>query len=617
MRLQKRPEKELSKKRSPEEEPPKKKKKANPAVNRSPPTDISLDSIGGMDPIIQELEDLLIHPLLRTKGYTASGAKPPRGILLHGPSGCGKTLIANAVAAEFGFPFIAFSATSIVSGMSGESEKGLREKFEEARSLAPCLVFIDEIDAITQKRESAQGAMEKRIVAQLLMCMDDLSLEKTGGKVVIVLAATNHPDSLDPALRRAGRFDKEISIGVPSKTIREAILRTLTRKNPVASDVDFEQLANQTSGFVGTDLSRLVSIAGSIADKRHVDALVPPSSSPMDLGVDPAANSFRSRIQRVKQLAALSPSDADCGATRTSADFAAALAQVQPSLKREGFTTIPTTTFSSIGALKSTCEALKTRVVAPILEPEKYARYGDMPPTGVLLWGPPGCGKTLLAKAVANAAGASFIHAGGAELLSKYVGDSEKAVKHVFDRARNAVPTVIFFDEIDTLVPRRSQASNDASVRVVTTMLSELDGLGDRKGIYVVAATNRPDAIEPAMLRPGRLAVKLYVGLPEEEERVEILQTLARNMNKSAPNAVHDNALISIAEVARRCEGFSGADFAELLQRAKLDAISRDEGHGITESNISKAMEGMDPSVRTVEMQRYERLKQKYSREQL
>ena len=604
-------EKEQSKTRAPGEGPPKKKKKANSDVDRSPPNGISLADLGGIDSVIRELRQILLHPFRRPEYYKHPKRKPPRGILLHGPPGCGKTQIANAVAAELGVSFIAFSATSIVSGMSGESEKSLRDRFEEARNLAPCLVFIDEIDSITQKRENAQGAMEKRIVTQLLTCMDDLSFAKTGGKAVIVVAATNRPDSLDPALRRPGRFDKEINVGIPNKAARENILRTLGGDWPIASDVDSGQLASQTSGFTGADLGRLFDTAALFADLRQLDTMIPPSYIPMDPNISPELNVFRSQDQRMQQMETLLSSAADSRATITAADFAKALEEVQPSLKREGFTTIPTTTFSSIGALKSTCEELKMRVVMPILDPERFIRYSGTPHAGVLLWGPPGCGKTLLAQAVANAAGASFIYANGSELLNKYVGDSEKAVKHVFDRARNAVPTVIFFDEIDTLVPRRSHTGNEASVRVVATMLTELDGLGDRKGIYVVAATNRPNAVDPAMLRPGRLAVKLYVGLPGEEERVEILQTLVRNLKN--PAAVHDNALIGIAEVARKCDGFSGADLAELLERAKLVAIRRDEASGITVPNFWEAMEGMKPSVQAEDIQKYERLKRKYA----
>ncbi|MCJ1399019.1 hypothetical protein MMC11_002221 [Xylographa trunciseda] len=557
-----------SKKRSANGEPLAKKRKSATEVDRSPPTHVSLADLGGVDSVIQQLEDLIVLPLLQPQIYTTSRIQPPRGILLHGPPGCGKTMIANAFAAELGVPFIALSAPSIVSGMSGESEKALREHFEEAKKMAPCLVFIDEIDAITPKRESAQREMEKRIVAQLLTCMDDLALEKTGGKAVIVLAATNRPDSLDPALRRGGRFDKEINLSVPSEPVREQILRALTRQMSLSGDFDFRHLAKLTPGFVGADLNDLVSTAGSTAIKRFLDALKTQSTD-MDLDPDPLVSAkvaeLRGLIKRARE-----PSTIDAPAVSiTNDDFLCALPKIQPSSKREGFATIPDTTWADIGALRPVREELLTAIVEPIRHPEKYARVGITAPTGVLLWGPPGCGKTLLAKAVANESRANFISVKGPELLNKYVGESERAVRQVFVRARSSIPCVIFFDELDALVPKRDDALSESSARVVNTLLTELDGLSNRQGIYVIAATNRPDIIDPAMLRPGRLETLLFVDLPGEEERVEILQTLIRNLN------IKFSA--DIASVARDCEGFSGADLESLLRRAGYAAIKRDD----------------------------------------
>ena len=557
-----------SKKRSANGEPLAKKRKSAAEVNRSPPTHISLADLGGVDPVIQQLEDLIVLPLLQPQIYTTSRIQPPRGILLHGPPGCGKTMIANAFAAELGIPFIALSAPSIVSGMSGESEKALREHFEEAKKMAPCLVFIDEIDAITPKRESAQREMEKRIVAQLLTCMDDLALEKTGGKAVIVLAATNRPDSLDPALRRGGRFDKEINLSVPSEPVREQILRALTRQMSLSGDFDFRHLAKLTPGFVGADLNDLVSTAGSTAIKRFLDTLKTRSTE-MELDPDPSVSAkvaeLRGLIKRAREPAA----DDMQAVAITNADFLTALPKIQPSSKREGFATIPDTTWADIGALRPVREELLTAIVEPIRHPEKYARVGITAPTGVLLWGPPGCGKTLLAKAVANESRANFISVKGPELLNKYVGESERAVRQVFVRARSSIPCVIFFDELDALVPKRDDALSESSARVVNTLLTELDGLSNRQGIYVIAATNRPDIIDPAMLRPGRLETLLFVDLPGEDERVEILQTLIRNLN------IKFSA--DIASVARDCEGFSGADLESLLRRAGYAAIKRDD----------------------------------------
>ena len=585
-----------STKRSANGEPTAKRRKAATEIDRSPPTHVTLADLGGVDLVIQELEDLIVLPLLQPQIYITSRIQPPRGILLHGPPGCGKTMLANAFAAELGVPFIALSAPSIVSGMSGESEKALREHFEEAKKMAPCLVFIDEIDAITPKRESGQREMEKRIVAQLLTCMDDLALEKTGGKAVIVLAATNRPDSLDPALRRGGRFDKEINLSVPSEAVREQILKALTRQMSLSGDFDFRQLAKMTPGFVGADLSDLVSTAGATAIKRFLDNLKSQSLD-MDLDSETSTSATVLELRRLIKLAKEPPADGIPAVSITNADFHTALPKIQPSSKREGFATIPDTTWADIGALRPVREELLTAIVEPICSPEKYERVGITAPTGVLLWGPPGCGKTLLAKAVANESRANFISVKGPELLNKYVGESERAVRQVFVRARSSIPCVIFFDELDALVPRRDDALSESSARVVNTLLTELDGLSNRQGIYVIAATNRPDIIDPAMLRPGRLETLLFVDLPSEEERVEILQTLIRNLNI--------NYTDDIANVARACEGFSGADLESLLRRAGYAAIKRDDD--IRVQDFEKARSSVRPSVG--DRRRYEKLK--------
>lgn len=584
-------------KRQTDGEPPAKRRKAAPDVDRSPPTHVTLANLGGVDKVIQQLEDLLVLPLLQPEIYSTSKIQPPRGILLHGPPGCGKTMIANAFAAELGVSFIALSAPSIVSGMSGESEKALREYFEEAKKMAPCLIFIDEIDAITPKRESAQREMEKRIVAQLLTCMDDLALEKTGGKAVIVLAATNRPDSLDPALRRGGRFDKEINLGVPNEAVREQILRALTREMHLSENLNFFLLAKQTPGFVGADLNDLVSTAGSAAIKRLLDTFKTQATD-MDVDNDEATASakvleLRRLIKRAKE-----PIKNEMQAISiTNEDFLTALPKIQPSSKREGFATIPDTTWADIGALRPVREELHTAIVDPIRHPEKYRRVGITAPTGVLLWGPPGCGKTLLAKAVANESRANFISVKGPELLNKFVGESERAVRQVFVRARSSIPCVIFFDELDALVPKRDDALSESSARVVNTLLTELDGLSSREGIYIIAATNRPDIIDPAMMRPGRLETLLFVDLPGEDERVEILQTLSRNLKIPYTDA--------IAEVARGCAGFSGADLESLLRKAGYAAIKRDDG--IKLEDFVVARERVRPSVGDV--RKYQKLK--------
>lgn len=590
----------VSKKRQMNGEPLTKRRKAAPEIDRSPPTHVSLADLGGVDNVIQDLKDLIVLPLFRPDIYMNSRIQPPRGILLHGPPGCGKTMIANALAAELGVPFISLSAPSLVSGMSGESEKALRDHFEEAKKMAPCLVFLDEIDSITPKRENAQREMEKRIVAQLLTCMDQLALEQTGGKAVIILAATNRPDALDPALRRGGRFDKEINLGVPSEAVREQILRALTRQMALSDDFNFRQLANLTPGFVGADLSDLVSTAGSAAIKRFLDTLKTESND-MDVDIsDPLVSETVLGLRRLIKRAKEPPVAETATILITTGDFLTALPKIQPSSKREGFATIPDTRWEDIGALRRVREELLTAIVEPIRSPEKYERVGITAPTGVLLWGPPGCGKTLLAKAVARESRANFISVKGPELLNKYVGESERAVRQVFVRARSSIPCVIFFDELDALVPKRDDSLSESSARVVNTLLTELDGLSNRQGIYVIAATNRPDIIDPAMLRPGRLETLLFVDLPEEAERVEILQTLSHNLSINFSEA--------IADVARSCEGFSGADLESLLRRAGYAAIKRNDS--IHVEDFISAQKKIRPSVG--DRGKYDKLKKQW-----
>ena len=597
---------------------PKKRKAAiGSGADRSPPTHVSLADLGGVDDIVTQLHWLLTYPMTLPAFYTAGKQQPARGVLIHGPPGCGKTAIANAFAAELGVSFIPVSAPSIVSGMSGESEKVLREYFDEAKKLAPCLMFIDEIDAITPKREGAQREMEKRIVAQLLTCMDDLILEKTNGKPVIVLAATNRPDSLDPALRRGGRFNKEINMNVPNETMREDILRALTSKSKLCDDVDFGLLAKRTPGFVGADLEDLVLTASEAAMRRAlsgVEADAEASVHTMDIDTPvtsasapsptPVVASLRRLIQYIKSTPSLhvSPPTILVG----NADFLTALPTIQPSALREGFATIPTTSFADIGALAHHRSSLDTAIINPIANPQAYASFGSVPATGLLLWGPPGCGKTLLAKAVANESKANFISVKGPELLNKYVGESERAVRQVFARARSSVPVVIFFDELDALVPHRNDsAMSEAASRVVNTMLTELDGVGDgRDGIYVIAATNRPHAIDVAMLRPGRLETALFVGLPDAEERVDIMRTLVRKV----PNFEYT---AEIANIARQADGFSGADLGSLLRKAVDNAVRRAASR-IEYQDFVAARSEVRRSVAVEDLKHYEQLKMRW-----
>ncbi|KAH9969186.1 P-loop containing nucleoside triphosphate hydrolase protein [Lactifluus volemus] len=620
-----------------------------------PPT-VRLADLGGVDPCVEKMLELVAMPLAHPEVYLHTGVQPPRGVLLHGPPGCGKTMLANAIGGELGVPFISVSAPSIVSGMSGESEKTLRETFEEAKRVAPCLLFIDEIDAITPKRESAQREMERRIVAQFLTCMDDLSWEKTDNKPVVVIGATNRPDALDPALRRAGRFDHEIGMTVPDDEARAQILRVLCAKLRLDGMFDFNVLAKATPGYVGADLSALAGAAGIIAVKRIFKSLsdgtidIPDDSLPTDdapMQVDASAATsgpaLESHPAPFSQLAASSLKHSSIARFLhshpesltpaqlnplciTAADFMLALKEVQPSAQREGFATVPDVTWADIGALHATRSELHMAVVQPIRSPELFRAVGIDAPAGVLLWGPPGCGKTLLAKAVANESQANFISVKGPELLNKYVGESERAVRQVFARARASSPCIIFFDELDALVPRRDDTLSESSARVVNTLLTELDGLDARRGVFVLAATNRPDMLDPAMCRPGRLDKLLYVDLPSSDERAEIVRTLVRR--RRVPLAPTGAALDHIAEMVAGAqgEGFSGADLAAVVREAGVRALRRalgtleemdEAGLGlevavVAVEDFQAALEKVAPSVSKSQRRRYENLRETF-----
>lgn len=615
-------------------------KKQKSKIDHTPPS-VTLSSLGGLTSITTQLMELIGLPILHPEIYLSTGVEPPRGVLLYGPPGCGKTTIANALAGELQVPFINISAPSIVSGMSGESEKKLREIFEEAKTLAPCIIFMDEIDAITPKRDGgAQREMERRIVAQLLTSMDELSLSKTEGKPVIVIGATNRPDSLDSALRRAGRFDREICLNVPNEMQRCSIIKTMTETLKLEADdeFNFRELAKMTPGFVGADLKSLVTAAGIAAIKRIFESLSEIEvEDRMDVDSALALANFENKseneklstIQRflIKHPDPLS-SDQLAPLSIRYEDFLTALPTIQPTAKREGFATVPDVTWKNVGALNHIRMELHMCIVQPIKKPEVYEKVGITAPAGVLMWGPPGCGKTLLAKAVANESRANFISIKGPELLNKYVGESERAVRQVFQRARASVPCIIFFDELDALVPRRDTSLSESSSRVVNTLLTELDGLNDRKGVFVVGATNRPDMIDPAMLRPGRLDKTLYIELPSPEERFEILKTLIRANNTPIDTTVN---LKTVAD-DERCRNFSGADLSSLVREAGVLALKRkffkgqeikeldDSGYYdvneddadativVTAEDFDKSLSSIKPSVSDKDRLKYERL---------
>ncbi|ONH67610.1 Ribosome biogenesis ATPase RIX7 [Cyberlindnera fabianii] len=613
-----------SKKRSKDSSRPSKRQKVD--KNRAPPTS-SLSELGGMDEVITQLMEIVGMPILHPEIYKTTGVEPPRGVLLHGPPGCGKTTIANALAGDLKVPFISISAPSVVSGMSGESEKKIRELFDEAKTLAPCIIFFDEIDAITPKREGAQREMERRIVAQMLTSIDELSLDKTNGQPVIIIGATNRPDSLDPALRRAGRFDREICLNVPNEASRLHILKKMSSKLKIDGELDFARLAKATPGYVGADLKALTAAAGICAIKR-ISSTLTDDSDLLTQGLEPESLESLSTIQKfllrhptpltAEQLAPLAI---------TYEDFLTALPTIQPTAKREGFATVPDVTWASVGALTQIRIELNMAIVQPIRNPGIYERVGIHAPAGVLMWGPPGCGKTLLAKAVANESRANFISIKGPELLNKYVGESEKAIRQVFTRARASVPCVIFFDELDALVPRRDSSLSESSSRVVNTLLTELDGLNDRKGIFVIGATNRPDMIDPAMLRPGRLDKTLFIELPNAQERLDILKTVI-NVNKTP---VADDVDLSAISHDERCRNFSGADLSSMVREAGVIALKKkfftlkppssddqemtdgdsDEQIFVTKDDFERALNSVKPSVNDRDRAKYERLNKK------
>ncbi|EEY59163.1 ribosome biogenesis ATPase RIX7 [Phytophthora infestans T30-4] len=570
--------------------------------------------VGGIQSILQEVRELIEYPLTHPEVYAHLGVEPPRGVLLHGPPGTGKSMLAHAIAGECGATFLKISAPEVVSGMSGESEQKLRELFDEAISRAPSIIFIDEIDAITPKRETSARGMEKRIVAQLLTSTDSLSLENTGGKPVILIGATNRPDALDSALRRAGRFDREICLGIPDEEAREKILRVLARKMTLEGEFDFAALARRTPGYVGADLVSLTKEAAVGAVNRiftNINATSDAGTSDDAMEAASAADDLRAQVEPFTeaQLAPLSI---------TMADFDAAIPKVQPSSKREGFATIPDVTWDDIGALNEVRDELSLAVLQPIAHPERFAALGLSMPAGVLLYGPPGCGKTLLAKAIAHESGANFISIKGPELLDKYVGESERSVRQVFQRARASSPCVVFFDELDALAPRRSGGAggdaggNGVSERVVNQLLTEMDGLDIRRNVFVIAATNRPDIIDPAMLRPGRLDKLLYVPLPQASERHQILKTV------SSKCAMASSVQLEAIAADPRCEGFSGADLSALVREAGITALREtdfsrlDAGAAtlrIEHHHFISAFDRVFPSVSRADQRMFDRMK--------
>ena len=571
----------------------KKTKRARTEVKVEHPT-IRYSDLGGIEPILKDLRELVERPFRFPRVYQHLGVDLPRGILLHGPPGCGKTGLAMAIAGELGVAMLRVAAPELVAGMSGESESRVRELFAQARKAAPCILFIDEIDAITPKRESASREMERRIVAQLLSSMDDLSntsAEQPVNDFVFVIGATNRPDSIDPALRRAGRFDREIRMGIPDEAARLKILEVVAAKLTKSPELDLAQIARNSPGYVGADLKSLVREAANIAISRIFDNQISTTNTPN------TPNALESpENENGIEIASMGECWVEQG------DFEKALKKVQPSAKREGFAVVPEVTWEDVGALYRVRDELRLAVVEPMRHPELFAAMGISTPAGVLLYGPPGCGKTLLAKAVANETHSNFLSVKGPELLNKYLGESERAIRQLFERARASAPCVVFFDELDSLCPPRTSDSDSSSTsRIVNQLLTELDGLEGRKGVYILAATNRPDMLDPAMTRPGRLDRMLYVGLPDATERLDILHTVSRNTPLSPD--------VDLPMVAELCEGYSGADLSALIRESSMCAIKEimlqtttsvgSESRCVEMRHVQEALGKIKPSVKS------------------
>eukprot|EP00045_Choanoeca_perplexa_P007268 m.64534 g.64534 ORF g.64534 m.64534 type:complete len:802 (+) comp14003_c0_seq1:118-2523(+) len=500
--------------------------------------EVGYDDIGGCSKQLAQMKEMVELPLRHPSLFKAIGVKPPRGILLFGPPGTGKTLMARAVANETGAFFFLINGPEIMSKMAGESESNLRKAFEEAEKNAPSIIFIDEVDSIAPKREKTQGEVEKRIVSQLLTLMDGLKQRAH----VVVMAATNRPNSIDPALRRFGRFDRELDIGIPDATGRLEILRIHTKNMKLADDVDLEKIANETHGYVGADMAALCSEAAlqQIRERMHLIDLE-------DETID----------AEVLDLLAV-----------TMDNFRFALGASNPSALRETVVEVPSVAWDDIGGLDSVKQELREMVQYPVEHPEKFLKFGMSPSKGVLFYGPPGCGKTLLAKAIANECQANFISIKGPELLTMWFGESEANVRDVFDKARAAAPCILFFDELDSIAKSRGGSQGDAggaSDRVINQVLTEMDGMNSKKNVFIIGATNRPDIIDGAVLRPGRLDQLIYIPLPDEESRRAILKANLRKTPLSED--------VDLNFMAAQTDGFSGADLTEICQRAVKLAI--------------------------------------------
>lgn len=500
--------------------------------------EVGYDDIGGLGKQLAQIREMIELPLRHPTLFKTLGVKPPRGVLLYGPPGSGKTLIARAVANETGAFFFLINGPELMSKMAGESESNLRKAFEEAEKNAPAIIFMDELDSIAPKREKTNGEVERRIVSQLLTLMDGLK----GRANVVVIGATNRPNSIDPALRRFGRFDREIDIGIPDENGRLEIFRIHTRNMRLDEDVDPEKIAKETHGFTGSDIAALCTEAAMVTIREKM-ALFDIEDETIDAEV---LNSMSVTMEHFKHALSIS----------------------NPSSLRETVVEVPNISWADIGGLEDVKRELREMVQYPIEHPEFFEKFGQDAPRGVLFYGPPGCGKTLLAKAVANETQANFISIKGPELLTMWFGESEANVREVFDKARGAAPCVLFFDELDSIAKMRGGSSGDgggAGDRVMNQLLTEMDGMGKKKTVFIIGATNRPDVLDTALIRPGRLDSLIFIPMPDLESRKSILKA---NLRKS-PVAKD----VDIDYIAQCTDKYSGADLTEICQRAAKYAI--------------------------------------------
>ncbi|MFB6203153.1 MAG: CDC48 family AAA ATPase [Candidatus Nanohaloarchaea archaeon] len=536
--------------------------------------EVTYEDIGGLDEEVQKVREMIELPLKHPEVFQQLGINAPSGVLLHGPPGTGKTLLAKAVANEADATFLSIDGPEIMSKYYGESEKQLREKFEEASEDSPAIIFIDEIDAIAPKRGETGGEVERRVVATLLSEMDGLEEREN----VIVIAATNRIDGIDPALRRGGRFDREIEVGVPNRSGRKEILQIHTRNMPLEDDVDLDEIADKTHGYVGADLEALAKEAAMSTLREILPEIDMDEEIPSEV------------LERL-----VVDRDAMIDGMRS----------VEPSQMREVMVEVPKVSWDDVGGLEETKERLREMAEWPQEYPERFEKMGIDVPTGILLYGMPGTGKTLLAKAVANEANANFISIKGPEVFSKYVGESEEAVREVFKKARQVAPCILFIDEIDSIAPQRgSRMDSGAGDRVVNQLLTELDGIESLEGVTVIAATNRPDIIDPAVTRPGRIDRSMEIPVPDLEARKRIFDIHTRDM------PLADD--VDLESLAERSEGYVGSDIESIAREAGLHALrENDESEEVRMDDFEEAMKEVKPTANEENRERYERMMEK------